>query len=86
MRQQIEKIGLIDDKVYDWMLIEPEDALEDPRCTLLVIEQEKELLKRLGENVKKIELAEKEKDKEQKSSQLSPIKSPRSKEKECTIF
>jgi hypothetical protein len=52
MKQKIEQIGLIDDHIYDWMLIDEPQPLEDPEIYFDVIPNEAEFIRQISEELK----------------------------------
>ena len=52
MRQKIEKLGYTDDKIYDWMLIDDPEPLDDLELNFDVIPNEAEFLKQIREELK----------------------------------
>lgn len=47
MRQKIEQLGFIDDKIYDWMLLDEPEPLDDLELNFDVIPNEAEFLKQI---------------------------------------
>ncbi len=84
MRQKIEQLGQIDDKIYDWMLVDEPEPLDDIELNFDVIPNEAEFLKQIAEELKvreKIE-EEREKEKEKKSNMNNNgMKTPKNKDK-----
>lgn len=52
MRQKIEQLGHTDDKIYDWMLIDDPEPLDDLELNFDVIPNEAEFLKQIREELK----------------------------------
>lgn len=48
MKQKIEKMGLIDDHIYDWMLIEEPLPLDDPELNFDIIPHEAEFMRQIS--------------------------------------
>jgi hypothetical protein len=90
MKQKIEQLGMIDDHIYDWMLVDDPLPLEDPEINFDIIPNEAEFIKQLSEELKLREKAEnereREKEKEKKAAVPAQMVSPRSKDKECLIY
>jgi len=49
MKQKIEQLGMIDDHIYDWMLLEESQPMEDPEINFDIIPNEAEFIKQLSE-------------------------------------
>jgi hypothetical protein len=47
MRQKIEQLGYVDDKIYDWMLLDDPEPLEDLEIKFDVVPNEAEFLKQI---------------------------------------
>ena len=60
-KQAIDKIG-INDKIYDWMLVDEPLPLEDPEIYFDIIPNEAEFIKQICEELKNIEKSEAEKE------------------------
>ena len=52
MKQKIEQLGYLDDKIYDWMLIDEPQLLEDLDLNFDVIPNEAQFLKQIREELK----------------------------------
>lgn len=88
MKQKIEQIGLIDDHIYDWMLIDEPQPADEPELNFDVIPNEAEFIRQIRDELKLKERIELEKEKDKKSAELGEAKSPRGKDKdkECEIY
>ena len=80
MKQKIEQLGFIDDKIYDWMLLDQPDIMDDLEMNFDVIPNEAEFLKQIREELKQREKVEEEKQKEKEKKTIASFgaKSPRS--------
>ena len=79
MRQKIEQLGFIDDKIYDWMLLDEPQPLDDLELNFDVIPNEAQFLKQIREELKSREKADKQKEKQKEKRNIGSTgaKSPR---------
>lgn len=91
MRQKMEQLGAIDDKIYDWMLVDEPEPLEDVDLKFEVIPNEALFMKQISEELRLREKVEAEKSKTKAntlvhSASSSNLKAPKGKDKDCLIY
>lgn len=52
MRQKIEQLGLLDDKIFDWMLCEEPDPVDNLELNFEVVPNEADFIRQIGEELK----------------------------------
>ncbi len=49
LKQKIEQLGLIDDRIYDWMLLDSPPLPDEPAVNFDIIPNEAEFIKQISE-------------------------------------